>query len=125
MFRTSLFVASATLLLLSGCVDGDDFGGSGGTGGFGGSGGSGGVGGSGGSNSGSLSLARDVCLRSAREQGLNVARVDSVEEYAFGNNPPRGVKVVMQVRRDALSVNTEQRVCRFSYANGTADIART
>jgi len=31
----------------------------------------------------------------------------------------------MQVRRDALSVNTEQRVCRFSYANGTADIART
>ena len=125
MFRTSLFVASASLLLLSGCVDGDDFGGSGGTGGFGGSGGSGGFGGSGGSDSGSLSLARDVCLRSAREQGMNVARVDSVKEYAFGNNPPRGVKVVMQVRRDALSVNTEQRVCRFSYANGTADIART
>ena len=81
--------------------------------------------GAGGSHSGSLSLARDACLRSAREQGMNVARVDSAEEYAFGNNPPRGVKVVMQVRRDAFSVNTEQRVCRFSYANGTADISRT
>ena len=125
MFRTSLLVASASLLLLSGCLDGDDFGGLGGTGGFGGSGGSGGFGGSGGSNSGSLSLARDVCVRTASDQGLNVARIDSAEEYAFGNNPPRGIKVVMQVRRDAMSVNTEPRVCRFSYANGTADISRT
>lgn len=107
MFRTSLLVASASLLLLSGCVDGEDFGGSGG------------------SNSGSLSLARDVCVRTASDQGLNVARIDSAEEYAFGNNPPRGIKVVMQVRRDAMSVNTQPRVCRFSYANGTADISRT
>jgi len=130
MLRTSLFVArlfcaSVSLLMLPGCVEGDDFGSSGGSGGFGGSGGSGGFVGSGGSNAGSLSLARDVCLRSARKQRMNVARVDKVQEYAFGNNPPRGVKVVMQMRRDAMSVNTEPRVCRFSYANGTADIART
>ena len=125
-------------LALVGCMDTTEFGGSGGTGGgfggsggsggfggSGGSGGSGGFGGSGGSNSGSLSLGRDVCLRTARDQGLNVARVDTVREYSFGNNPPRGVQVQMQVRRDAMSVNTEQRVCRFLYSNGTASIGRT
>jgi hypothetical protein len=125
----SILVGVVASLALVGCVETTGFGGSGGSGGgFGGSGGSGGgggFGGSGGSGSSSLSLGRDVCLRTAREQGLNVARVDSVEEYSFGNNPPRGVEVRMQVRRDAMTVNTEPRTCRFLYSNGTADISRT
>lgn len=104
-------------LALAGCMEATEFGGSGGTGG--------GFGGSGGSSSGNLSLGRDVCLRTAREQGLNVAKVDSVREYSFGNNSPRGVEVRMQVRRDALTASTEPRMCRFLYSNGTADISRT
>lgn len=104
-------------LALVGCVETTEFGGLGGTGG--------GFGGSGGSNSSNLSLGREVCLRTAREQGLIVARVDSVREYSFGNNPPRGVEVRMQVRRDAMTVSTEPRTCRFLYSNGTADISRT
>jgi len=127
MTLKSILAGAFASLALAGCMETTEFGGSGGTGGgFGGSGGTGGgFGGAGGSNSSGLSLARDVCLRTAREQGLNVARVDTVREYSFGNNPPRGVQVQMQVRRDAMSVNTEQRVCRFLYSNGTASIGRT
>ena len=126
MTMKTFLVGTIASLALVGCMETTEFGGSGGSGGgFGGSGGSGGFGGSGGSNSNSLSLGRDVCLRTARDQGLNVARVESVREYSFGNNPPRGVQVQMQVRRDAMSMNTEQRVCRFLYSNGTASIGRT
>lgn len=129
MTLKSILAGALASLALVGCMETTEFGGSGGTGGgFGGSGGSGGsgdFGGSGGSNEGSLSLGRDVCLRTARERGLNVARIDTVREYSFGNNPPRGVEVRMQVRRDAMSVNTEPRTCRFLYSNGTADISRT
>lgn len=120
-FRTVL-VGLFGGLALTGCVETAEFGGSGNS--FGGSGGSGGFGGSGGSGSGSLSLGRDMCLRAARDQGLNVARVDSAREYSFGNTV-QGVEVRMQVRRSGMSVNTEPRVCRFRYASGEADIGRT
>jgi hypothetical protein len=73
-----LAVAAAAVLMLAGCVEETGFGGSGGS--FG----SGGFGGSGGSGSSGLSLGRQVCFDTARQQGLNVARVDSVEEYGFG-----------------------------------------
>ena len=35
------------------------------------------------------------------------------------------MEVRMTDRRDAMTVNTEPRVCRFRYATGTADISRT
>ncbi|MGP1357081.1 hypothetical protein [Roseicyclus sp.] len=123
MSRNVLAVVGTAALLLAGCVEETGFGGSGGSfggGGFGGSGGSFGGGGSSG-----LSLGREICLDTARQQGLNVARVDSVEEYGFGSAGPRGVQVRMQVRRDAMTVSTEPRVCRFTYSNGLADISRT
>jgi hypothetical protein len=66
--------------------------------GFGGSGGSGGSGG----GSGTFTLAQDTCKRAAR-----------------------GVEVGMTVRHDSMTVTTEQRVCRFRYADATADISRT
>lgn len=122
-------LAAVSVLLLSGCVDGDDFGGSGGTGGFGGSGGSGSFGGSGGSFDGSnqvsVSRARDICVRAARRQDLNVAGVDYAREYGFFNGAARGVQVGMQIRRDRFSVNTEPRVCRYVYRDGSTDISRT
>jgi hypothetical protein len=120
-FRTVL-VGLCGSIALAGCVETAEFGGSGGS--FGGSGGSGGFGGSGGTSSGNISLGRDMCLRAARDQNLNVARVDSVREYSFGS-ALQGVEVRMQVRRSGMSVNTEPRVCRFRYASGEADISRT
>jgi hypothetical protein len=118
MSRKLFAVAATAVILLAGCVEETGFGGSGGS--FGG-----GFGGSGGSGSSGLSLGREVCLDTARQQGLNVARVDSVEEYGFGSSGPRGVQVRMQVRRDPMTVSTEPRVCRFTYSNGLADISRT
>lgn len=118
MTRKLFALAAALTMTLAGCVDGDDFGGSGGSGGFGGAGGSGGP-------SAGLSLGRDICVETAREQGLTIARIDSVEEYGFGNGAPRGVQVRMQIRRDPISLNLEPRVCRFTYSNGLADISRT
>lgn len=116
----NLFALATTLAMtVAGCVDGDDFGGAGGNGG-----GFGGAGGSGGSSAG-LSLGRDICVEAAREQGLTIARIDSVEEYGFGTGAPRGVQVRMQIRRDPISLNLEPRVCRFTYSNGLADISRT
>lgn len=110
-------------LALAGCVETSEFGGAGGSygdsgGGFGGSGGS-----YGGSGSGNLALGRDVCVRTLRQQGGILVRINSVREY--GGAMPRGVEVRMTTRRDAMSMNTESRVCRFSYASGTADISRT
>lgn len=121
MPRKVLALAVIPALLLAGCVDGDDFGGFGGSGG---SNGFGGAGGSGGSSAG-ISLARDVCLNTARAQRLTVARVDSVREYGFANGTARGVELRMQIRRDPMSLNLEPRVCRFSYSSGQADISRT
>ena len=120
MMRRATLAGVFASLALAGCMETAEFGGSGGS--FGGSGG--GFGGSGGSGSSSLALGRDTCLRAARDQGLNVARVDSVREYSFGN-AVQGVEVRMQVRRSGMSVNTEPRVCRFRYSSGTADISRT
>ncbi len=116
-FRTVLLGAAGSLAL-AGCVETSDFGGSGGS-----FGGGGGFGGSGGSGSGSLSLGREICTRTLRDQGRILVRVDSVREY--GGTTPRGVEVRMTTRRDAMTVSTEPRVCRFSYASGTADISRT
>lgn len=110
-------------LALVGCVETAEFGGSGGS--FGGTGGSGGFGGSWGTNQISLSRARDICVNAARQQGLIVARVDSVSKYGFGNGAPRGVQVNMEVRRDQFTVNTEPRVCRYVYRDGSTDISRT
>ncbi len=112
-----IIIALIASIALAGCMKNPEFGGSGG------SSGGGGFGGAGGSNSGNLSLARDVCTRTLREQGMVLASVDSVRE--FGGSTPRGVEVRMTTRRDAMTVNTEPRVCRFSYASGTADISRT
>jgi hypothetical protein len=112
MSKASLCWVLPIVATLAGCqMETAEFGGSGGS--FGGSGQPG------------VSLARDVCVNTARQQGLIVARVDSVSEYSFGNAPPRGVMVRMQVRRDPMSVNLEPRVCRFSYDSGEADISRT
>jgi hypothetical protein len=116
-----IFVAGAMAALLVGCQSTNSgFGGSGGSwqgsGGFGGSGGSGQVG-------VGVGLGRDACTQEARRQGLDIARIDSAQEY--GGSPARGVQVRMQVRRSAVSVNTEPRVCRFSYSSGQADISRT
>lgn len=116
-----IIVGLVASLALAGCVETAGFGGSGGS--FGGSGGTGGFGGSGGSGSNSLSLARDLCKRALRDQGRILVRVDSVREY--GGTTPRGVEVRMTTRRDAMTVSTEPRVCRFSYASGTVDISRT
>lgn len=102
-------------LALAGCVEPGGFGGSGGSGG--------GFGGSGGTGSASLSLGRDMCTRAVREDGRVLVSVDSVREY--GGNTPRGVEVRMTTRRSAMTVSTEPRVCRFSYATGTADVSRT
>ncbi|MEQ9038231.1 MAG: hypothetical protein RIE24_07745 [Silicimonas sp.] len=119
MMRRATLAGVFASLALAGCMETAEFGGSGGS--FGGS--NGGFGGSGGSNFANLSLGRDACTRTLREQGWILVRVDSVREY--GGSTPRGVEVRMTARRDALSVNTEPRVCRFSYASGTADISRT
>jgi hypothetical protein len=116
-FRTVL-VGLFGSLALAGCVETAEFGGSGNS--FGGSGGFDGAGGSG---SSSLSLARDVCTRTLRDQGRILVSIDSVREYDANN--PRGVEVRMTTRRDAMTVSTEPRVCRFSYSSGTADISRT
>lgn len=113
MMRRATLAGVFASLSLAGCMETAEFGGSGGS-----------FGGSGGSGSSSLALGRDTCLRAARDQGLNVARVDSVREYSFGN-AVQGVEVRMQVRRSGMSVNTEPRVCRFRYSSGTADISRT
>ncbi|MFN3847063.1 MAG: hypothetical protein ACK4RZ_14740 [Paracoccaceae bacterium] len=101
-------------------MENDNFGGSGGT-----WQGSGGFGESGVSGQAGIGLARDVCANAARQQGLNLARINSAEQYSFGNGSPRGVLVPMQVRRDPMSVNVQPRVCRFTYADGKADISRT
>jgi hypothetical protein len=46
-------------------------------------------------------------------------------KYGFGNGAPRGVQVNMEVRRDQFTVNTEPRVCRYVYRDGSTDISRT
>lgn len=97
-------------MVLSGCVDGEEFGGSGGFTG---------------SNQSGISRGRDVCVSTARQQGLTLARVESAREYGFFNGVPRGVEVRMQVRRDPLTVSVEPRVCRYVYSTGLADISRT
>lgn len=110
MFPGARFVLVFPLLSLAACVETPGFGGSGG---------------SAGSDASGIALARDVCTRTLRDEGALPVRIDRAEEYGFGTGGPRGVKVDMTIRRDALSVSTEQRVCRFSYATGTADISRT
>jgi hypothetical protein len=111
----TLAVAAVSSLLLVGCVDGEDFGGSGGTSGFGGSGGSGGFGGSGGSNDTGLSLARDVCVRDVRDRGQSQVRIVSSKNVGSG---PAYAQVTLESRRSGMSVNTNRWSCRFSYSTG-------
>ena len=117
MFRKLSLLATASILLLSGCVDGDDFGGSGGTGGFGGTGGSsgGGFGGSGGSNQTGLALARDVCIRDIEARGGTVVRLESAREIR------NRAEIVVQTRRNPTTVSTERRLCTFYYNTGLHD----
>ena len=112
-FRPVL-LAQAASVALTGCLETAEFGGSG----------SGGFGGSGGSGSGSFARAQDICKRTLGDQGKMLVSVDSVREYAF-SGAVQEVEVRMTVRRDAMTVNTEPRACRFRYATGTADISRT
>lgn len=137
MISFRICAAALALAALTGCQTGDPgfggsggsggsggFGGSGGSGSFGGSGGSGSFGGSGGSNAGSISLARDICARTLREEGRILVRIDSAREYQIGNRT-MGVEVRMTTRRSGMTASTEPRMCRFRYASGTADISRT
>lgn len=113
MTKARFWAVLPLFVALAGCqMDSSEFGGSGGS-----------WQGSGGTGQAGLSLGRDACVQEARRQGLNIARIDSVQEY--GAPSPRGVQVRMQVRRSDVSVNTEPRVCRFSYSSGQADISRT
>jgi hypothetical protein len=122
MTKARIWAVLPLVAAIAGCqMDSGSFGGSGGS--WQGSGGSGGFGGSGGSGQAGISLGRDACMQEARRQGLNIARIHSVREY--GAPSPRGVQVRMQIRRSAMSVNTEPRVCRFSYSSGEANISRT
>jgi hypothetical protein len=110
-FRT-VVVGLVAGFALTGCMQTDA--------GFGGSGGSGGSGG----GSGTFTLAQDTCKRALRDQGMVLVSIDSTREYPV-TGAARGVEVGMTVRHDSMTVTTEQRVCRFRYADATADISRT
>lgn len=124
MSRKILMLGAVAALLLAGCVNNGDFGGSGGTGGsgaFGGSGGSGGFGGSGGSSDAGLSLARDACVRDVRNRGQVRVRVVSSKNVGSG---PAYAQVTLESRRDASSVNVNRWSCRFSYTTGEPTTTR-
>lgn len=119
-----LAIAAVSALMLAGCVESNEFGGSGGTGGsggFGGSGGSGGFGGSGGSNEAGLSLARDMCIRDVRNRGQVQVRVLSSKNV--GSGPAYG-QVTLESRRDKASNKTSRWSCRFSYTTGKPTTTR-
>lgn len=117
-------LAVAAALMLAGCVEeaefggsGGSFGGSGGSGGFGGSGGSGGFGGSGGTSDAGERLARQVCEQAIRDEGQRVVgiyRRESVDHPYRG----AGVDLYFTVRRDPMTVSESRVWCRFMYDTG-------
>lgn len=110
-----LALAAASALMLAGCMDSNEFGGSGGTGGSGGFGGSGGSSEFCGSNEAGLSLARDVCIRDVRNRGQVQVRVLSARNFGSG---PAYAQVTLESRLDTSSNKTNRWSCRFSYNSG-------
>lgn len=108
-------LAVAAALMLAGCVEEAEFGGSGGS--FGGSGGSGGFGGSGGTTDAGERLARQVCEQAIRDDGQQVVGIYRRESVDY---PYRGagVDLYFTVRRDPMTVSESRVWCRFMYDTG-------
>lgn len=110
MSRKMLSVTFAASLILAGCVESDDFGGSGG------------FGGSGVSSDAGERLARKVCRQAIRDDGQQV--VDNYRKKAVNYPyPGAGIDLYFSTRRDPMTVSLSYTRCRFMYNTGRAALS--
>jgi hypothetical protein len=107
-------LAGALLLLVTGCEAHRP--------GFGGSGRS--FGGSGSSVSPGMALAEDVCIATLEARGQKFVRVLRARELKSGRGEATGADLLMEVRRDPMTVSTRRARCEFSYGTGRARLQR-